>query len=1605
VTSAVTPGGGPAWLDAGAVLPAGPAPAGDTTDVLTARSYRHPVLGERVVVRLVPELTGPAEDLAMEFLGFGRTETAAGVGVVRRQAGGFVGWVMLNEPANAHHALAVVKEIERLARLAKSRVGPARDGFTAVGQQLASSVPGFLPAFYEEAARAFLAADSPSYAAAMFGKAREAERAYGLAIDEDRQHAVFLEFALAGALTATALSAYARDLAQRCSPDVAYQRFSRLCMERIVGGLPPYATMHGDLKRLAKAAGLGPEAEEQLITDVRAAASLVRAPQAFWTAYQPALVRLARQDAAVAGWLLSIFPSQCPAGMWLAILEETGATAALTGPAGSVPAQAESPDGPAGWLSRLDRRYERYDRKRVPALLALVEQMAGRLAADKAPVALCRPRDYVDLDLVDLCLTLGVPLADISPSAYFPVGAWLADETGGRRDLAALAAHEQALPCLADAVGSHLAAGQDEATARPDRVHAVVAAPGLRAALHWRLDQIADAVAGKGLPGLSAVLDRVSGVACPEGLAVNPGAVARITGHDLGPVLGRTLRAGLMDEYCWPALETALAGLGLRDQRTDRDGDLVGRATWQSVPQWPALVMRAGGQVAVVGSEVELEHVLRIPAKARDRSFWYADGQLLVCWREDWSGPWKAYWTGADDDEFPLDSPGDWEASDDSAALPSGGRTAGGRVSHAGDRSLHTRGSILTDGRTYWTWIPADTDTERGWHEYDPQTGQLGRRSLPAFLEDGAIDGQLLDPWNCCLLPAPPGVTSSPLGATGGLVGWRSRQTPDGGRSGEGIDGRSFALDAAAWQALEAGGGGLCGVITFPGCDARYGVVVIGVWPLFYYSVCTEDGFEVARYPASGSISGYAAGTAVLAPLEYWHYLTPRDEVGSAALRACSDELAGNLLARAAGQGVDAITALVAELLPQVSDPALARGIAGVVRQAANHERRLAGFRAVLAGQVPAPPGAEAGQPEAAAASAGKPDDDALRDAFAGLMPHCWSRGPSAIVLIEHAGTALTKPDVARPGYGSLSGADRGWLSALRVLRAAMYRVASPATPARHREALAGLLASCADSGLLTTGGRLRLLRMKPESGQQPVKDGDVIQVGTRRLLMLEMQDYDKASWALDWAPDGTFGPVPGFRLLAETAYDIGGVTAEMVTSFLARAREKGPAAWQPGLPAALSQAAGVSLAEATTVLAGLPGKKSWEESAEAGWRASVPVSDEAVGCARRSWNAQGWLTHGRLLGLLLPADPCAAWEAGPQVHTLAAWLTESRGARPPVDDDLIVRAYQANIAVGMTASGLLHGFASPATCRWLTGRVDGISDINVLASVVRGIPWLAGTLPGDHPLRRSLPGALELARGRLADPAARFEVGWLNDDKVENLASAVGMPAAQAAGGTAIGPLFLPGPPRGYSEVWLVPALLDGPADPLLGSLPGLLGAFNDRPVALMRALLSEQLSVWASYRAPGHAVGGEHDPLRAVPGLVAEVAGRHGIGGDAAALYLQLLALPNPADRKVAGWTGWKPARLKAARAELAGTDLVVAGKRARAGRSLFLPGGWVARKAPLPPMESWKLPLLIGGLDDAVIAVAPAPLLFEVAWQRVRDGDGPRFDDLVLERGRRR
>src|SRR5262249_26106766 len=144
------------------------------------------------------------------------------VGHARRQALGFPAWALVNDPANGRHALAMVKEMERLARVARTKPGNAKEGYDLLATRLGAAAPPFLPTFWEQAGRAYLAAENAKMAGTSFGAARQAEQVHGLTIDEDRLADVHLEFAFAGALPAKALSEYARQVSQRRSAAEAF---------------------------------------------------------------------------------------------------------------------------------------------------------------------------------------------------------------------------------------------------------------------------------------------------------------------------------------------------------------------------------------------------------------------------------------------------------------------------------------------------------------------------------------------------------------------------------------------------------------------------------------------------------------------------------------------------------------------------------------------------------------------------------------------------------------------------------------------------------------------------------------------------------------------------------------------------------------------------------------------------------------------------------------------------------------------------------------------------------------------------------------------------------------------------------------------------------------------------------------------------------------------------------------------------------------------------------------------------------------------------------------------------------------------------------------
>ncbi|MFG2589912.1 hypothetical protein [Streptomyces sp. NPDC048438] len=1690
-----------ALLDAGAILPAGTTEA-DDADTLTARTYTHDALGDRPVVRLVPGTLGEAEDLALEFLGLGRNNEAPVVGQVRRETLGFPAWALVNDPANGHHALALVKDIERLGRQARTRAGAAKDGFDALGARLGRAVPHFLPTYYEQVARLFLQAENTTYAASFFGKAREAERVHGLVVDEDRQRAVFLEFAFAGALTVKALRQYVRDLVARLAPADAWAQFRRLLVERCAAGMPPYAALPQDVRALVKAAGLDREAAERdLVADLIGSPGIVRAPASFWAAYRSAIVTLARRDAAVRARLLGFFPETfSESGRdadgergWLVLLAESGAEDLLTGlPDPSLSAaSSDASVSPADWLARWEahRRRNRATSGRSPQTLDLAARMSDRLRADGRPVELFQGRWHrtADLDLLDLCLAAGVPVAEPDDqeesgarSLQLSCGPWLTDTAPGARDLTAVAERPAFRALLSRNIGG--LGGRPGQGLGDVGMARLAEHPVLSGILRQWLTACAEEyTAARGLPGLQTALHKLSGFRSVVA-DVAPEAVRLLEGHDVVPLLASTLRTGVLDELGWSALDETYAELAAEAAEAAAAGPRNRRSEGVGVTgAWPALILNTLERAVVVGPDgVLLRHTLRLPATVdhwRTLAFRHVDGELLVIWWED--GKQRGYWSHRPAEVFTVGGEqiprwgGSTPSDEVCLPLPGGGRATGGKALHAGDTSLPPQRAVISDGTGHWR--EGHQGTQRVWLEYDPAVGTHGRASLPAFLRSGVRDGSRLLTEHCQVLPLQPGLETTPFGTDGTVLGRWVRRTvtepgtaapADGHRTVAGTpDGHTVTLP----HPLADGGSPVpLGALTLPGGSRP-------VMALRHRSVeahpADTDGIGGSLWSVSPGSSGgnNAAGTPYLPPVVYWHALRPRDERGSAALRDMTDSRADELFKEvvdAVAQHTEAFRAVeeytgpsvrelsqdaVARALPEVSDARLLAGVTAIVRNAV--DRAVAVLR-----YVDPPQPAQPATPRNTARTQGmffdhEPehgDDMTLRNASAWgseRMHGSWWGGGlrwtviRQILAVNHVlgGEAAFGPPVpSKVPFTSAEGWQRdectvpgdasAWTSLLDKLPELAYRAASATTSPEHRTGLLVLLETLAAGPLADPAGTVRQVELVepfvggtagPGRPEAVHRLGQVLRKGARTVVVVANRGRnsrnDAARWlALDHDPTGTFGPVPGFTLDHEHVHRQG-IARDRLTRLTALVREQGPAPWRPEAAEAFHTATGIGPLQSAALLAAAVEEPGAEALALLGakTRAFETTQARLAALPRDDRHA--------VIRALLPADPAELWSTGPDVQAAAEVWQKCLASLVRVPEEL-------DLDLSGTTPGAVDLILNAGQRPWLahgtdiqdgTGRpgLRRVSARGAVHTALTALHTLAYTLPYGHPLRAHLPAGLAALRDRLADQDLLLDLGLDWTDSGDSIGPVVraahGLPesgGADADGLVRAGTALLLAPGHGSNEKLLIrPAGLTGPDDPAFGLVEGTVGPHSTGDLLALRALLGEETDALASAGAPdGSPQLPAQDPTRAVPDLVAEAADVLGVSADTAALYLMLLALPDPTDRNCVRWTGWKPARVKKARAELAATDLVVEAKRSRAGRTLFLPCGWLERGAPGLPLETWKERLYPVARSTRILPHLPVPALFAAAWARVRGGDAPAFEELdtrATRKGRRR
>jgi hypothetical protein len=941
------------------------------------------------------------------------------------------------------------------------------------------------------------------------------------------------------------------------------------------------------------------------------------------------------------------------------------------------------------------------------------------------------------------------------------------------------------------------------------------------------------------------------------------------------------------------------------------------------------------------------------------------------------------------------------------------------------------------DGTSVWTTSYHDGLVQ--WLEVDPATGRRGRASLPAFLEDFAADGTRLALTHCYLRPTADTTTGSPLGAAGGRHGWRVRRQPDGSWLAEGVDGRRVQVppDAPTPTGLLALPGGAELVV---GADYRLMVLLDG------------HGDRLGQFAAHECWPEYAAGTPLVPPLHWWHLLRPRDEAGSAALRHVGREAVQQLVAAAEkeldrkrpsaaeryaalGRGErDPLATAVTTALPGMSHPGLIAGVIDMALRAARLRRDHLAFGPVAeaARQIDLDTLARSetvitqAQLDTALSwfdpnrfryrrSSPSPASElpallaALVEAAAGVPEGSPSGGNRWFGFrgrrasrAQRAAPLATGVDQKLPSAGGGQ-----WLDVLPHVASLAYRAASPLTPDDERGALVFALGAIADSGFLEVGGQWRLVSVvvPADAGVRvnrvgPAPGGFIVPFTGPSSI------FNNTYPALQYAAvPGPMALPRGWRL-SESAELDQSFGRDRITRFLAVLAERGPIPWRPEPVSALAELTGLAAADATVLLAGSPDiDDRWGATyLDAAQRTLLGLSAAETKAVKQRLRGVPMATHRALLAAALPEDPALLWTTGPDVRRMAAVWTALYGTQRPVPDDVLL---DASRQLRPEASRYVSGVLNADTARWLQvdadmrfsgteliERNEGAFSVDALQVLPEVLLWLAQRLPVGSPLRAQLSTALALARRRVAHPGFAVQLHWTDPDRIRRL---LGIELPPQGVVVDVRPwLHLVGNSHSVSYRLVVrPGLIDRSDRPLLDAL-------GSRWVgAALDDLADEGLTAACAARAPDGVdpAAFPQDPTVTAAQVITELKHRLGLDEDAAVVYLQLLALPDPTDANTARWTGWKPARLKAARDALAATDLVVSAKRARAGRSLFLPGGWLALKAPHLPLESWKAPMF--GFSEQpsgpILPRGPVAELFVYAWHRVLDGDAPGYEEL--------
>jgi hypothetical protein len=1646
-------------------------------DHVSARLYCHPALGSRTVVRLTADNLAEGDDLTMEFLGFTPPVVTGPIARRQRQALGFPGWAIINDPQHARYALELVKEFKQAVRRSRAKPGFGFEDFAEISLRLGKSVAHFLPSFWEQAGREFLAFDNATYGSRAFGKAREAEKVHALKVDENlRQHA-FLEFALAGAVSIKALTDYGKQLSSTHDPLAAWKFFRELCVRRTLGGMPPWTSMVKDLQPLIKAAGLNVEEQIQFILlEMIDSPAISRATTGFWRSVSKSIAPLVKQDQHVAGILLNLIPQTSSwqtedIWAWLEHLKTWGilANAWQEG----APEAARPAGGSAAWLTRLRHTF---NQPRQP-FFEILEAMAARLRNEKIPVDLYSKNRWNkqvigDVDLIDLALELKIPFLDVPEQISLDLKKWAVPADPAQdlkqrpRDPVHLAADPRFNEALRKAVQTVAGESAFEAAAAGKMA--------LSAVRHDWLSSLVEGLTNGALPRVEASLQVLEGKTRTAIFQEFPDILEKLMQADVRPAIARTLRTGLLDEYGWPALERVFEGF----VTTNKISPLV-------FGHFPYLILTDRLKtVVLLGEEIVHEAELKLPAGHELKCLVFVDGDLLV-----WSGKnhQVCYFWNGDPQPSELDynhyNPDLRGTSIDVAA---GGTFIGEMIVHRGKKGLDTlrpANSVFCDG-THW-WLRTSEYEGASYvqvislRELDPATGKRGRRSMPAFLEDFVQDGSPLDLHHCSLLPLDVRFSKSPLGTHNGLAGFRVRHS-DSDTSIEGIDGRACRVSQR--RPFEV-------LLDQPGTNAHLPVSDMQVHMHRNGFILWDPTGSYEASSISGGGDGYNRGQITGLPPLFFHAFQVRDVAVSKKLRSISDEQVQVLL-NAEQQDLDNFTQAKLSNAPDDSgsngNPNARLAITNVMQKLTLrdevvhsiqldkaihqllgneiHPRLLLGLRGVLI---------RAGQ---------------KRRQVAKLVDDRSSITIDQKSAVEIASAdAVTAPYLASIKYGfrplpHLSFAEsatnaakffmgtsrtiffpKQWLEHLRQLTMGVAQrmwCAYCTDPADQRWIPFAEIWS--DLPYYTLPGWFRIFVGENRdkdflAAEKATLTADVLQTGqTRSQVEWGLPYLGKSSRflmdptyrgyeVLEYSPDGKFESIPGLTEIPKSELIIPPSvwSPDQLRKFIGLTKSNPINFPSVALLKSLASETNASVAELAQVWFGLPKFEDYSVNfMPAHLRESCKLKTKECTTAKVTLKTMPSSDLHSLVRAVIQGDPADLWEQ-PAIQVAdrirAAWQREEPDKIPlsadwlerlshtlgsDVDRIQFFQALNAPQTHSMLSATSTWVFVHGRSSAGLKCDSEG-SQFNqqVLRAVANTIPLMAYGLPVGDPARNQLAAIYHATLKALANPGLLLSAGCRYDytpesqTKLRQLAqSLVGKPEPQNQVDVADDGLTVVACNDHQLHIAFRPSQIASKVQSarLSDQLDALLFSKDSENFNTTNALQHVRIIHSANIPAmldriqqtPVPAGDYETNPLHSIPELVLQVAKKLKVSSAAAVYYLQLLSLPDPTDKNVSLWNGWKTAQIKTLGTELLQLKLVLEATRARAGRRFFLPGGWEELKAPHLPIETWKLPLFqifrdvhqritfpIGG----IIPLDPVHEHFAKAWKRYMTGNVPKYDEV--------